>query len=115
MSSLPDWAKGSGLTYRQLNLWSDKGYLKPEGQGLGSGYYREWPVGERRKALLMARLVSAGVARPELAYRIAREALRSWELWSNSSSSGHTTVTIAPGVSIQLTNPPWEVFDDDNA
>lgn len=114
MSSLPDWARGSDLTYRQLNHWCDKGYLRPEGQGLGSGYQREWPVRERRMALMMSRLVSAGVARPELAHKIAREALRNWETWSNSSSSGHTTVIVAPGVYVNLTNPPWEVPDDDN-
>jgi hypothetical protein len=57
-------------TYRQLDVWTRKGYLWPEG-GEGTGYSRHWPAGEVQVAKVMARLVDAGLS-PEAAHRAAR-------------------------------------------
>ncbi len=60
----------SGATFRQVDHWCRKGYLKPVG-GVGTGYSRDFPGDEVRVAKIMARLVSAGVS-PEAAHRAAR-------------------------------------------
>lgn len=60
----------SGATFRQLDHWCHKGWLRPVG-GVGTGYSRDFGAAEIRVAKLMARLVSAGVS-PEAAHRAAR-------------------------------------------
>lgn len=65
-----------GATYRQLDYWARKGYLRPSQPGkreddYGSGFARRWTDEEIRVAALMARLANAGLP-PALAARIAR-------------------------------------------
>lgn len=59
-----------GLTYRQLDYWTTKGYLHPL-HGTGSGIARVWPDEELAVARMMARLVGAGLTLA-LAARVAR-------------------------------------------
>ena len=63
-------AQIAGISYRQLDFWVRRGYLRPVHVG-GSGTYRQWPDEEVRVAKEMARLVVAGVS-PALAARVAR-------------------------------------------
>jgi len=61
------------ITYRQLNNWCDKGWLKFKlvpGMGRG-GQQREFTAAEAEVCVRMARLVAAGVY-PEKAAKIAR-------------------------------------------
>lgn len=60
-----------GLTYRQLDSWCTKGYLRPDIQSPGSGYARDFDHTEFAVAERMARLVAAGVL-PAAAAVIAR-------------------------------------------
>jgi hypothetical protein len=53
-------AHGLGITYRQLNYWVKRGYLRPEHDG-GSGVARRWPAAEAEIARRMSRLISAGI------------------------------------------------------
>lgn len=50
-----------GATYRQLDYWIRKGYLRPDGAGSGQGSKRTWPRSEAQIARLMARLTAAGM------------------------------------------------------
>lgn len=61
-----------GITYRQLDHWVRAGYLKPEREQEGSGYWRHWPEEERRVGREMGQLVQAGLI-PAVAHRIARD------------------------------------------
>jgi DNA-binding transcriptional MerR regulator len=67
-------AAALGLTYRQLDHWSRVGYLRPEGNGRGSGSRRRWPAVEQRVARLMGRLTAAGM-QADVAAVHAREAI----------------------------------------
>lgn len=65
----------TGATYRQLDHWCRRGYLKPGrrdyGWGTGSGVPRVWPEPEIQVAVTMARLVRAGLT-PAAAEKVAR-------------------------------------------
>jgi len=65
--SLPDIP---GATYRQIDNWIVKGYLRLERRGTGNA--RKWTDEEIRVARLMARLTAAGLS-PALAHDIARK------------------------------------------
>jgi hypothetical protein len=60
-----------GVTYRQIDHWARRGFLRPEQPVPGSGFVREWPETELRVAEAMGRLVRAGLP-PALAERVAR-------------------------------------------
>lgn len=60
-----------GLTYRQLDFWTTRGYLRADVASPGSGRNRTWPQSEVRVAELMVHLTDAGVT-VEAAARIAR-------------------------------------------
>jgi hypothetical protein len=60
----------TGVTYRQLDHWCRKGYLRPDG-GVGSGTVRVFSDEESAVAQVMARLVVAGLL-PAAAARVAR-------------------------------------------
>ena len=67
-----------GITYRQLDSWVRRGYLRPERKTVrggkyhdGSGAPRRWPATELEVARRMGRLVAAGL-RPERAAGFAR-------------------------------------------
>ncbi|MEV4458487.1 MerR family transcriptional regulator [Microbispora sp. NPDC049633] len=59
-----------GLTWRQLDHWTRKGYLHPEGGGQ-TGVARIWPETELRIAALIARFSAAGLVM-ESAASVAR-------------------------------------------
>lgn len=58
------------ITYRQLDHWCVKGWLRPDHRG-GTGYARTFSGDEVRVARVMARLVAAGLT-PAAAHRVAR-------------------------------------------
>ncbi len=63
--SAPVFGQGSpipGLTYRQVDYWVRRGYLRPEHATDGSGSVREWPAEELAVGERMGRLVAAGMA-----------------------------------------------------
>lgn len=61
-----------GLTYRQLDYWTRRGYLKAEDPTPGSGHSRTWLEDEQVIAARMLRLISCGFT-VEAAARIARD------------------------------------------
>lgn len=62
----------AGLTYRQIDVWVHKNWVRPTAKG-GTGHPRQWPLREVRIALLMKRLTDAGIT-PATAATIARRA-----------------------------------------
>jgi hypothetical protein len=62
----------SGASYRQLNYWTRKGWLNPDG-GVGTGNVAHWSLAESFTAVRMATLVGVGVS-PTMAARVARAA-----------------------------------------
>lgn len=61
-----------GVTYRQLDYWTRRGWLRPEPRKKETtGVPRVWPWPELHVARLMARLVAAGI-NPGVAHRAAR-------------------------------------------
>lgn len=65
----PEVLVDSGVTYRQLDYWCTKGYLRAGNPG--AGRRRMFPVEEVKVARRMGLLVSAGVSL-ETAHRVAR-------------------------------------------
>ncbi len=64
-----------GLTYRQLDYWVRKGYLKPDHpEWARQGTPREWSEREIEVARIMYRLTSAGLSVP-VAAEVARGAV----------------------------------------
>jgi hypothetical protein len=59
----------TGATYRQLDHWCTRKYIRPGNPGTGTS--REWPESEIKVAQLMVRMTAAGIP-PRLAVRIAR-------------------------------------------
>lgn len=78
-----------GITYRQLNHWVIRGYLRPDHARRTSGIARTWPEAELEVARRMARLTAAGIS-PEVACKFARESWPSGE--------------IAPGITLSATS-----------
>lgn len=68
-----------GATYRQVNYWVMRGYLRPEHETPGPGEPRRWPAVEREVARRMARLTAAGLP-AELAAVFARESWPAMDL-----------------------------------
>jgi MerR-like DNA binding protein len=68
-----------GMSYRQLDYWVRRGYLRPGNVGAGSGSTRVWSKDELRVASLMARLVQAGLP-PATASMVARSRGARFEL-----------------------------------
>ena len=85
----------AGLTYRQVDYWCRKGYLRPECYPTpGTGQRRTFTPGEIAVATRIARLVAAGLA-VKTAARVARA-----EWWP---------VEIGPGITVELADTPWSV------
>jgi DNA-binding transcriptional MerR regulator len=78
-----------GLTYRQLDHWTRRGWLRPQHDG-GTGNARVWPETELRIADLMRRLTRAGIA-PEQAAQAAR-----------AHQEGRALVRLAPGIVLAI-------------
>lgn len=68
---VPEFLRGFGVTYRQVDYWCKRGYLRPLQNGQGSGVYRWWPPSEVQIALRMVALVNEGY-QPAAAARRAR-------------------------------------------
>lgn len=68
-------AAALGVSYRRLDYWARCGYLRPYGQGAGSGRRRRWSERELRVAALIVRLADAGMTLP-VAAQIARAAVK---------------------------------------
>ncbi len=69
-------ARCPGITYRQLDTWVTKGWLNPDERNPGPGHARRFTGDEARVAIVMGRLVAAGL-KPDAAHRVARG---QWEL-----------------------------------
>lgn len=78
-----------GLTYRQLDHWTRRGWLRPAHIG-GTGNARVWSAAELQIADLMRRLTRAGLT-PEVAAKAAR-----------SHQEGRLLVTIGPGLVLAI-------------
>lgn len=61
----------AGLTARQVDYWTRRGYLHPDTPSPGSGHWRNWSTAELTVGRRMARLVKAGLT-PAAAHRVAR-------------------------------------------
>lgn len=60
-----------GISYRQLDYWVRRDFLRPEDASPGSGYARRWPAAELDVARRMGVLTKAGLPLPWAA-RFAR-------------------------------------------
>jgi DNA-binding transcriptional MerR regulator len=78
-----------GLTYRRLDHWTRRGWLRPTHDG-GTGHNREWPQRELRIADLMRRLIKAGLT-PEAAAQAAR-----------THEDGRPLISIGPGLVLAI-------------
>jgi DNA-binding transcriptional MerR regulator len=64
-------AEHAGITYRQVDLWSNAGLLKPTNQGAGTGRQRDYPPTEVQVAVGITQLLRAGLTL-QAAAKIAR-------------------------------------------
>jgi DNA-binding transcriptional MerR regulator len=77
-----------GITYRQLDYWTRRGYLHALNAGHGAGSVRQWSAFERLIASWIGRLTAAGLTL-DAAARVARTARNG-------------TCELAPGIRITL-------------
>lgn len=66
-----DLAKHADVTYRQIDHWTNRGWLQAEGPVGGLCHLREYPPAEVKVAVWMAELVAVGF-KPHIAARMAR-------------------------------------------
>jgi DNA-binding transcriptional MerR regulator len=64
-------ASAAGISYRQLDTWTTRRYLRPDRPAAGTGTVRVWTADEAAVARRMAGLVRAGFT-VEAAARLAR-------------------------------------------
>jgi DNA-binding transcriptional MerR regulator len=64
-------AAAVGVTYRQIDYWTRRGFVRPYVMDPGNGHPRDYPPSEIRIARDLAALVAAGVT-VETAHAIAR-------------------------------------------
>lgn len=88
-STSADLVSVSGMSYRQLDHWTRKGYLQCANPGAGSGVARVWPDAELRVAETMSRLRDVGLS-VETAHLVARAGGR---------------VELAPGIWVAVDTP----------
>jgi DNA-binding transcriptional MerR regulator len=65
-------ARACGITYRQLDYWVRRGWVRPEEPLPGQGRPREWPAAELNIARQMGLLIAAGF-NAEAAHQVARD------------------------------------------
>lgn len=87
----------TGASYRQVDYWSKRGYLRPEQVKTGSGKHRRWPRQEYDVLRVMVKLQTAG-CEVSAAAKIARAAVE----------SGDQRVDLGGGVVISLEDPAPE-------
>lgn len=61
----------AGLSLRQADYWTRRGWLRPYNPDCGTGHGRIWPHTEVRVAAAMSRLIAAGLT-VEAAHTVAR-------------------------------------------
>ena len=88
----------TGASYRQVDYWTKRGYLRAETTKPGSGKHRRWPKQECDVLRVMVQLGAVGVE-PAAAAKIARDAIE----------SGDKRVDLGGGVIISLEEPDPEV------
>lgn len=91
-----------GLTYRQLDRWTNAGYLHAVQEREGSGHARRYSRGEADVAVLMHRLHVAGL-NVASAHRAARRL-----------TAGQPAV-LAPGIEVVVAAAPIEAVTADRA
>lgn len=84
----------TGASYRQIDYWAQRGYLKPVQEKQGSGNNRSWPASEREIARIMMKLLGVGV---ELA-RAAQYARRAVE-------TGAPEIDLGNGLMLTIATP----------
>lgn len=82
-----------GVTYRQLDYWAKRGFLRPGRENpdkpSGTGNFRDWPAEELRVAEDIGRLRRAGLALPaaERKARQGREAVEAFLALTGAGAS----------------------------
>lgn len=56
----PEVTAHSGITYRQLDHWTTRGWLEASAEKQGTGYPREWSNDQAEKARRVVALLNAG-------------------------------------------------------
>lgn len=64
-------AEHAGISYRQVDQWSNAGLLRPRNQGTGIGRRRDYPPAEVQVAVGIAQLLRAGLTL-QVAAKVAR-------------------------------------------
>lgn len=67
--SSADVVETAGVTYRQLDYWARRGYVRPLPRDPGQGYPRHWDEAEVDVVRIMAALVRDGYRVPVAARR----------------------------------------------
>ena len=88
----------TGLTYRQLDHWTRRGYLRTANSESDKRQVRLWFYQERDVATLMVRLSNAGFTTKK-AHRIARAAL-------GAPRNGRASIRIADDVVVTIKGDP---------
>lgn len=97
----PEVTSRAGITYRQLDYWTDQGYLQASEAHPGSGNGRTWEPREVVVAIVMARLTGAAVKAMEAA-AIARLV-----------AMGADSVRLAKGIRLSVTDADalWDLAE----
>ena len=98
---MPDWemvTTAGDLSYRQLDYWTRRGYLRPDVPDVGTGYVRTWPREECDVARLMQRLIRAGLSVSKAA-KVARAVIY-------AHGDGSVRAKIAPGIWVTIEGEP---------
>lgn len=86
------------VTYRQLDHWARKGWLRPSLQD----HERNWSPTELNAAVIMARLVKVGMHAPDAA-RIARKAVEAVQAHKNQGQTAKfVTLNLGSGVALRI-------------
>lgn len=94
----------AGASYRQLDYWTRKGYLKVEGGG--TGVHRDWPAKEVKIASLIKLLIDGGFE-VDSAAGIARKFVTSREKLVLLKGGPPSHFYINKDLSIHITIPSW--------
>jgi DNA-binding transcriptional MerR regulator len=81
----------AGVTYRQLDHWTTRGYLRADEPSPGSGNHRTWSPAEIGVAVEIQRLTGAGLSLPTAA-AVARRIV----------TNDETSIELGPGVFVDV-------------
>lgn len=100
-TSSTDVVAAAGLSYRKLDYYARRGYLRPEGNNNGKpGWRRYWPDREIDVAITLARLTDAGLGL-DVAARAARSIVDAW--YAAPAPARPACVQLAEGVVVEVT------------